>query len=234
MKNLKDRIKVVAFDADDTLWDNQSYYDNAEQVLSRVLAGYGTHDEISAALLETETRNMQSLGYGAKAFTISLMETALDVTSNSATGDMLAEILNAGKSVLDMSAEPFPGVEETLNTIKESGRYRMVLFTKGDLLDQQNKIERSGLGCHFDHIEIVSTKTVREYRDLCRRMDVMPEEFLMIGNSFKSDIAPVLEMGGYGIHIPFERTWQHELIEEYDHGHLVRISSLVEIMPFLL
>ena len=231
---MKESIKLIAFDADDTLWDNQSYYDNAEKVVCAVLSGYGTVEEISAALLKTETRNMAELGYGAKAFTISLMETALEVSCNRLSGDMLAQVLNAGKSVLKMSAEPFPGVREVLEKLVASGEYRIVVFTKGDLLDQQNKLARSGLERYFEHAEITSNKTVREYMSLCCRMGVAPEEFLMVGNSFKSDIAPVLEIGGYGIHIPFKYTWQHEVIDEYDHDHLMRAASFSEIAGLLL
>lgn len=231
---MKDNIKLVAFDADDTLWDNQSYYCNAEKVLCSVLSEYASEYDISSALLKTETMNMPALGYGAKAFTISLMETALEVSGGRLSGNMMMKILNAGKSVLEMSAEPFPGVMEVLVKLAAAGKYRLVVFTKGDLLDQQNKLSRSGLEKYFCHAEIVSDKTAKEYRSLCCRMGVSPDEFMMVGNSFKSDIAPVLEIGGYGVYIPFEHTWQHEVAEEYDHARLMRVSSFTEIADLLL
>lgn len=230
--NLRD-IKVLAFDADDTLWDNQSYYDNAEEVLKEELSAYMPADEVSASLLGIETANMKELGYGAKAFTISLMETALKVSGRKINGESLDRIMNAGKSVLKMACTPLEGVEKTLAEIQALGKYRMVLFTKGDLLDQQNKIEKSGLGKYFSHVEIVSDKSDKEYVGLCRKMHIAENELLMIGNSFKSDIAPVLRIGGYGIHIPFERTWQHEIIEEFEHDRLIRIEKFREILHCL-
>lgn len=227
------QIKVLAFDADDTLWDNQSYYDNAEKTFCEVLSEYTTAKEASEALFRTECANMPSLGYGAKAFTISLIETALKVSGEAIDGKSLAKILGAGKSVLEMPCTPLPGVEDTLAKLRAEGRYRMVLFTKGDLLDQQNKISKSGLGKYFSHIEITSKKTTKEYIELCRKMDITENELLMVGNSFKSDIEPVLMIGGCGIHIPFEHTWQHEKTDEYEHDNLVRITSFSELLKLL-
>lgn len=227
------QIKVLAFDADDTLWDNQSYYDNAEKTFCEVLSEYMTADRASEALFRTECANMPSLGYGAKAFTISLLQTALEISGEAIDGKAIAKILNAGKSVFGMPCTPLPGVEETLARIHADGRYRMVLFTKGDLLDQQNKISKSGLGKYFSHIEITSKKTTKEYIELCRKMDITENELLMVGNSFKSDIEPVLMIGGCGIHIPFEHTWQHEKTDEYEHDNLVRITSFSELLKLL-
>lgn len=234
MRDFKEKVKVIAFDADDTLWDNQSYYDRAEEIFCSVLAGYADRETASACLFSTETKNMHDLGYGAKAFTISMMEAALEISGRRISGESLEKILKAGKSVLGMPCCPLPGVEEGLARLKESARYDMVLFTKGDLLDQRNKIAASGLEDYFCHVEIVAAKTVEEYLALCRKIGVRPDEFMMAGNSFKSDIEPVLKIGGFGIHVPFERVWLHEVTEEYDHEHLLRVSSFGEIAGLLL
>lgn len=234
MQDIRNKVKVIAFDADDTLWDNQSYYDDAEKIFCSVLADYADSEAVSSALLRTETRNMQELGYGAKAFTLSMIETALELSGGRISGDKLGQILDAGKAVLKMSCCPLPGVREALEEIKASGKYEMVLFTKGDLLDQRNKLVRSGLEEYFGHVGIVADKTVKEYWELCGRMGVDAGELVMVGNSFRSDIEPVLKIGGFGIHVPFERTWQHEVVEEYDHERLFRVASFAEIPGLLL
>lgn len=234
MQDIKNKVKVIAFDADDTLWDNQSYYDDAEKVFCSVLGDYADSEAVSSALFRTETRNMQELGYGAKAFTLSMIETALELSGCCISGKKLEEILNAGKSVLKMSCCPLPGVREALEKIKASGKYEMALFTKGDLLDQRNKLVRSGLEEYFGHVGIVADKTVKEYGELCCRMGVDAGELVMVGNSFRSDIEPVLKIGGFGIHVPFEHTWQHEVVEEYDHERLFRVASFAEIPELLL
>lgn len=227
-------IKVVAIDADDTLWDNQSYYDRAGDEFSATLKEYGAADWLQDRLFETEIANMPLLGYGAKAVCISMMETAMDVSRGKVTTAQLAHILKSAKSLLEIPATPLPGVAETLEKLQSSGRYRLVLFTKGDLLDQQNKIMRSGLEHFFDSTVIVCNKGKKEYLELCDSEGILPGQLLMIGNSFKSDIQPVVELGGSGIHIPFHTMWKHEETEEFDSPDIVRLKEFSEVEDVLL
>lgn len=227
-------IKVIAIDADDTLWDNQSYYDRAGDFFADTLKEYGTADRLQDRLFETEIANMPLLGYGAKSVCISMMESAMEISGGKVSVAQLGDILKAAKSLLEIPATPLPGVRETLEKLKDSGRYRLVLFTKGDLLDQQNKIMRSGLAEFFDRTVIVSDKDRDEYLDLCDSEDIVPEQLMMIGNSFKSDIRPVVELGGSGIHIPFHTMWKHEEAEEFDSPYIVRLERFSDITELLL
>ena len=227
-------IKVIAVDADDTLWDNQSYYDRAGDFFADTLREYGQPGWLQDRLFETEIANMPLLGYGAKSVCISMMESAMEISGGKVSVAQLGGILRTAKSLLEIPATPLPGVRETLEKLKASGRYRLVLFTKGDLLDQQNKIMRSGLAPLFDTVMIVSDKGRKEYQDLCDSEGVMPAQLLMIGNSFKSDIRPVVELGGSGIHIPFHTMWKHEEAEEFDSPDIVRLERFSDITEVLL
>ena len=227
-------IKVIAIDADDTLWDNQSYYDRAGDFFAGTLKEYGTADWLQDRLFETEIANMPLLGYGAKSVCISMMESAMEISGGKVSVAQLGDILKAAKSLLEIPATPLPGVRETLEKLKDSGRYRLVLFTKGDLLDQQNKIMRSGLAEFFDRTVIVSDKDRDEYLDLCDSEDIVPEQLMMIGNSFKSDIRPVVELGGSGIHIPFHTMWKHEEADEFESPDIVRLERFSDITELLL
>lgn len=226
-------IKVLVFDADDTLWDIQSHFDRAEDIFTDELKEYGSAEELSEILYRTESSNMPILGYGAKAVCISMMETALDVSGGKVSGDSLIRILSAAKSLLSLPATPLPGVAETLKALKDLGRYRLIVLTKGDLLDQENKLRRSGLGEYFDKVVVVSEKGGKEYLDLCRSESVAPSEMAMVGNSFKSDIAPVVEIGGSGIYIPSRSIWRHEVVDEFSHPDIVRLDSFDGILPLL-
>ena len=177
--------------------------------------------------------NLECLGYGAKAFTISMVETALRMSGQKISAEKIQQIILLGKSLLQMPIELLPGVEETLKALKEQGGYHLVVATKGDLLDQERKLQRSGLMPYFDHIEIMSDKTEKEYTRLLQVLQVAPEEFLMIGNSLKSDIQPVLSIGGYGVHIPFEVMWQHEVVDTFTHPRLKQVKSPMELMDWL-
>lgn len=227
-------IKVVAVDADDTLWDNQSYYDRAGDVFTAELHEYGQPDWLQDRLFETEIANMPLLGFGAKSVCISMMETAMEVSRGKVSTARLEHILKTAKSLLEIPATPLPGVPGALERLRSSGRYRLVLFTKGDLLDQQNKIMRSGLSRFFDSTVIVSDKGRKEYLDLCDSEGIAPAQLLMIGNSFKSDIRPVVELGGSGIHIPFHTMWKHEEAEEFDSPDIVRLEKFGDVPQVLL
>lgn len=224
------RIKVIAFDADDTLWNLQSYFDQVEKEYCALLSDYGSARFISAELFKTESANMAELGYGVKAFTLSLIENAIRVSNGTVPAETLERIMKAGRSLHFIPATPLPGVYETLKTLHERGEQQMILFTKGELLDQEQKLRRSGLRPFFHDVHIVSDKTDDAYRHLCDLSFCSPESFMMVGNSFKSDILPVLRLGGWGVHIPSPYEWQHEKTEEFDHEHLIRLSHFADLL----
>ena len=227
------RIKVIAFDADDTLWDCQSHFERVERLFVSEMAPWGTEESLAEALLDTERSNMASLGYGSKAFCISLMETAFRVSDGAVDNARLQRLLAAGKALFTLPTTPLPQVRETLAQLRETGRWRLVAFSKGDLLEQENKLQRSGLLPLFDEVEIPSVKEVPQFRQLCRRLGIAPQELLMVGNSFKSDIAPVLEIGGYGILIPFHLMWKLEEAEPFEHPHLKTINAFSELKALI-
>lgn len=205
-------IQVIGFDADDTLWVNETYFLETEQKLRLLLAPYVDGETVSAELFRTESRNMPLYGYGVKAYILSVLETAIRITGGKVPASVLEQILALGKEQLTKPVELLDGVEETLNALV--GRYRLIVVTKGDLLDQEQKLRRSGIEHLFHHVEIMSDKTDREYRLLLKHLDIRPEEFLMIGNSVRSDILPPLELGSYAVHIPYHTTWEHEKVDE--------------------
>lgn len=226
-------IKIIAFDADDTLWNNESFFQEIERKYTGLLRSYGDMKKISSELFRTEMANLEQYGYGAKGFTLSMIETALRVSNLQVRTETLEEILLLGKYLLDMPIELLPGTEETLKTLKESNRYRLVVATKGDLLDQQRKLQRSGLTDYFDHVEIMSNKTEKDYIKLTETLQVSPDDFLMVGNSLKSDIQPVLAIGGYAVHVPYEIMWQHEVAENIEHPRLTRVKSINQLTELL-
>jgi putative hydrolase of the HAD superfamily len=227
------RIKVIAFDADDTLWDCQSWFDDVERKCCELLKPWATAREVSEGLFATERKNLSLTGYGTKAFTLSLIENAVRVSHEQLTGDIVMQLIDLGKELLNFPTTPLPEVQETLQQLADLRRYRLVVFTKGELMDQENKLRRSGLEGFFSHMETVSNKTEKEYRQLCENLNVAPEETVMVGNSFRSDIAPALEAGASAIHIPYHVVWELEKSEEYDHEKLRRITHFSEILDVL-
>ena len=226
-------IKVVAFDADDTLWDCQSWFDEVEHKCCELLKPWATAREVSEGLFATERKNLSLTGYGTKAFTLSLIENAVRVSHQQLTGDVVMQLIELGRELLLFPTTPLPEVQETLEQLSQSRRFQLVVFTKGELLDQENKLKRSGLEQYFSHMETVSNKTEKEYRQLCENLGVAPEQTLMVGNSFRSDIAPALSAGAYAIHIPYHVVWELEKSEEYPHERLVKIEYFGEILNIL-
>ena len=226
-------IKIIAFDADDTLWDCQSHFEEVENHLYSLIAPYC--EDPKHELFLTESGNMADLGYGCKAFTISIIETALHIAGNDLSATQLKELLAHSKSLLNLPATPLPEVEDTLKTLRNrlEGERKMVVFTKGELQDQENKLKRSGLLDYFDDVEITSDKSQREFLALCEHQQIHPSELLMIGNSLKSDIAPALAIGAWAIHIPFHVTWQLEHFDDIDHERLIKISRFSEILNYI-
>ena len=227
-------VKVLAFDADDTLWSNEPLFREAERKVAEALSEFGDFDYISDELYKVEFKNMGDYGFGAKAYVLSMIENAVNLTGGKLTGEQVMFIIDSGREILRNPATPLPGVEEALEKLSECGLYTMVLMTKGELLDQERKIARSGLAKYFRHIDIVSNKSQKKYLDLCDRMRISPEELLMVGNSFKSDIEPVIQLGGWGIYIPSETLWKLEHTEEYEHPRLVRADRFSDLPGILI
>lgn len=232
MEIFKD-IKVVAFDADDTLWDCQSHFEEITHRYCGLLAPWADAKTVADSLFDTERKNMPSLGYGTKAFTLSLIENAVKVSGGDVSGSIVGQIADMGRSLLQLPCKPLPEVEPTLARLYEEGRYKLVVFTKGELLDQENKLRRSGLSKYFQHVEIVSDKTRHAFLSLCRTMRISPCSMLMVGNSLRSDIAPALAIGAAAIHIPFHVIWALEHAEDINHERLVKISHFGEILELI-
>ena len=226
-------IKVIAFDADDTLWDCQTWFDEVEHKCCELLAPWATAREVSEGLFQTERKNLPLTGYGTKAFTLSLVENAVRVSREQLTGDIVMKLLMLGQDLLRFPTTPLPEVEETLQRLAQMRHYRLVVFTKGELMDQEGKLKRSGLEQYFSHVETVSNKTEREYRQLCENLSVAPEETLMVGNSFRSDIAPALAAGAWAVHIPYHVVWELEKSEEFPHERLRKISHFSELLEIV-
>lgn len=232
-KNEKD-IRAVIFDADDTLWDCQTWFDRAEDDYCRLLAPWVADPAtVKAELVRTERANMPLLGYGTKAFTLSAIETALRTTHGQVAPDVLQNIIDMGKRLLRFPVCNLPEVESTLQWLHGQGRWTLVVFTKGELMGQRDKLVRSGLLPYFSHVEIVADKTVDAYRQLCQTLRVEPGQTLMVGNSFRSDMAPALEAGAWAVHIPFHAVWALEVAEEYPHERLEKIAHFSQLKDCL-
>lgn len=226
-------IKVIAFDADDTLWNNEPFFRNAEHKLCQILAPYGTEEELSARIFDVEMANMPDYGYGAVAFTMSLIESAIKISNGEIPANKIGEIIEIGRQLVRLDATPLEGVFETLQALKSTGKYKLVVFTKGELLTQENKLKRSRLLPFFDRVFIVTDKQEADYRKLCQDMEIKPEELLMVGNSLKSDILPALNIGAIAIHIPYEIMWQHEIIDHFEHERMQQVDNIREIISML-
>ena len=225
IRQLADKdIRLIAFDADDTLWDCQGHFENVEKAYAQLLAPYADEPTVAEMLFQTETDNMPLLGYGSKAFTLSLVENAVKVSRGQISAADVLRIVELGKSLLQLPATPLPEVRSTLESLHQANRFAMVVFTKGELLDQENKFQRSSLSPLFDDIVVVSDKTKTEYTKLCSQFGTTLDHLLMVGNSFRSDIEPVLQLGGWAVHIPFSSIWRHEQTKEYCHPRLVTLS----------
>lgn len=229
-------IKVIGFDADDTLWHNENLFDRAQQRYREILARYHDSAAVDAALFATEMRNLPLYGYGVKSFTLSSVETAIELTKGAVSAAELREIMAVGREMLAHPVEMLPEVASVV--AKLSTEYRLVVITKGDLHHQERKIAASKLAAHFQAVEIVSEKDDETYARLFARHGIPVAEFAMVGNSVKSDILPVLQLGGAGVHIPYHITWQHEARFEAPGTHprfrqIERIEQLAGVLATL-
>ena len=219
-------ITTIAFDADDTLWHTERIFIDTKDKYKKLLAEYVDGDFIEQHLDETETNNIKHFGYGVKGFTLSMIETACELTEGRITGDKIKEIIGFAKEMLAAPIDVLEGVRETIEEL--AGKYRLMVITKGDLLDQETKLARSGLGDYFDAFEIVPRKDAKIYKYVMRRHEIAPDEFLMVGNSLKSDVLPVLEAGARAVFVPYETEWFHERVsdEELEGKQFGRIETM--------
>jgi len=227
------RIRTLAFDADDTLWHHQNLFEETQERFRALLRLYHGDAWIDTQLHETEMRNLRHFGYGVKGFMLSMVETAIQLTEGRMVGSEIQQILNIGKEMLDRPIELMPGVAQVLESLSRD--YELMVITKGDLFDQETKLARSGLGPLFTKFEVVSEKDSATYAAILKRHGIGPGHFMMVGNSLKSDIQPVLDIGGRAVHVPYELQWSHDRVEgmNLDTHAYFEIASLAELPELL-
>ncbi|WP_264548705.1 HAD family hydrolase [Flavobacterium sp. N2820] len=224
--------KIIAFDADDTLWHNEPYFDEAQERFCVLFQDYASSQEILGLILNHQIKNLPLYGFGIKAFTLSMIESALELTNHKISGQNIQKVIQIGKDLLQKPVELLPNVTEVLEQLK--GSHKLIVATKGDLKDQHRKLHDSGIGAYFHHIEVMSDKAELDYEKMLGRLDCKAEDFLMIGNSLKSDVLPVLNIGGHAIHIPYHTTWEYEKIDfEIEHDNFKSFTNITEILPLL-
>lgn len=224
--------KIIAFDADDTLWHNEPYFDEAQERFCQLFQDYASSQEILGLILNHQVKNLPLYGFGIKAFTLSMIETALQLTNHQISGKGIEKIITIGKDLLQKPVELLPNVEDVLKTLH--GKYKLVVATKGDLKDQHRKLHDSKIGHYFHHIEVLSDKTELDYEKMLTRLDCKAQDFLMIGNSLKSDVLPVLNLGGFAIHVPYHTTWEYEKIDfEIEHKNFLALKNIENILTIL-
>jgi putative hydrolase of the HAD superfamily len=226
-------IDIIAFDADDTLWHNETLFQLTHEKYEVLLSEYHSTEWIRKKLFQTEMRNLEYFGYGIKGFTLSMIETAIQLTEGRIKGSRIQTIIDFARQMIKAPVELLEHAEETVNTLFQS--YPLMLITKGDIFDQESKIARTGLSERFKHIEILSHKTAASYRKVLKKHAIEPERFLMVGNSLKSDILPVLEIGGHAVFIPYPLCWEHEKVDEskLDRVHYHQLKH-IGMLPQLL
>jgi putative hydrolase of the HAD superfamily len=229
------KISTIGFDADDTLWHNESIFEDAHRRYCELLARWHDAATVERTLFATEMRNLERFGYGIKSHALSSIETAIGLTEGAISAEEIHAIIDLAKGMLDHPVELLEGAAEVVPALAK--RHRLVLITKGDLRDQERKVRKSGLEAHFEEVEIISEKDTSIYRRLLARHGVAPEEFVMVGNSLKSDILPVLDLGGFGVYVPYRITWQAEQAEPPAEGaaagRFFTIPNLHALPPLL-
>jgi putative hydrolase of the HAD superfamily len=226
-------LKVIAFDADDTLFVNEPYFQETEQKFCNLMSDYLSQQGLSQELFRIEIQNLELYGYGIKGYILSMIEAAMNISNKTISIEVISKIIEYGKELLEKPIELLDGVEETLSQLQ--GNYKLIVATKGDLKDQQSKLHRSGLGHYFHHIEVMADKQEVNYIKLLKRLEINADEFFMIGNSLKSDVLPVLAIGGFAVHIPFHTTWEHEKVShKVEHPNFKTVEKITDVLPMLL
>lgn len=208
------KIEMIAFDADDTLWHGEVHYLDALVELIEILAPWGSPDQIDTALAEIEMKNLPIYGYGVKAFVLSMIEGALQISKGQIPTHAIEKILSIGRAMLETEIVLLPHVTDTLEELSRD--YPLMVITKGDLLDQTSKVSRSGLEKFFPLVEVVNDKTPESYRLILDKFQINPKNLVMVGNSIRSDVLPVLTLGGKAVYIPANTTWEHEMVPDFD------------------
>lgn len=225
-------ITTIGLDADDTLWHNETFFRLTQARFAQLLEPYAPADTLHQQLLAAEWRNLGDYGYGVKGFTLSMIETAIEVSKGTVDARVIAEILSAGREMLAHPIELLPHVFDTITQLSQ--RYQLLLITKGDLLDQERKLAQSGLGDLFHGVEIVSEKTAQAYEKIAQKHGARCCDMVMVGNSMKSDVLPMIAAGGYGVHIPYAQTWELERAEApQDQTRFVCIQTLADL-PYVV
>jgi putative hydrolase of the HAD superfamily len=225
-------LTTICFDADDTLWHNERFFRLTEDRFVELLSAFAEADHLKERLLDAERRNIERYGYGIKGFTLSMIETALQVTENRVPGEVIADLIAAGQEMLRHPIDLLPGARDTVAAL--AGEFRLLLITKGDLIDQERKLAQSGLGDLFDGVEIVSEKTSQVYREIFSGRGIAPDSAMMVGNSLKSDVNPVIATGGWGVYVPFGEAWVLEAAPPPEgHPRYREIAGLTEVPPLV-
>ena len=209
------QIDVIAFDADDTLWHNETLSSDAQSIFQELLAAYDGHHAVLDELYETEMANLPSFGYGIKSFALSMIETAIRISGGQIPAGEIQRIIDIAKGMKQAPVSLLDHVQDVIQAL--SATHRLMLITKGDLLDQERKVAHSGLAPHFESVEVVTEKTADVYRALLAKHNVAPQRFIMVGNSLRSDILPVVSLGARAVYIPYHLTWAHETVLEHPH-----------------
>lgn len=229
-------LTTIGFDADDTLWQNEAFFRLTQQHFAKLLADFAEADHLHDRLLAAERRNLGQYGFGVKGFTLSMIETAIEVTEGRVSAGVIAEIMAAGREMLAHPIELLPQAQAAVTALAHD--YHVLLITKGDLLDQERKLAQSGLGDLFHGVEIVSDKTSAVYANLFARHGAVADQAMMVGNSLKSDVLPVLEVGGWGVYVPHDLTWALEHAEEPQgqprYHRLVTLGELPDLVASLV
>ena len=230
---MKTRIKVIGFDADDTLWDNQPQFDEVITEFARLLSPYCPEKTACEEIHRIQVENLPIYGFGAKSLALSMTQAACQLSSNRISAAGIEKIIRLGKKLLSTPVKLLDSAETVVKRLKE--KYILILITKGDLVDQKRKLCGSGLDKYFHYIEILSDKKIENYQDLFKRLELNPEEFAMVGNSLKSDVIPVLELNAHAIYVPYHLTWEHEHVDNYEppHEKFIQIEKLSDLLSIL-
>ncbi len=230
---MKRKYKYIGFDADDTIWENENYFRETEHKFVELMSDYCDEKSAMDALYQTEIDNLKDYGFGVKGFILSMVETAMRLSHNKVSNSDITKMINLGKELLNKPVIFIDGIENVLKSLCAKG-YKLIVATKGDLLDQERKLAKANIEKYFHHIEIMSDKQEANYEKLLGHLDIEPKDFLMIGNSLKSDVLPVINIGGAAVHIPFHTTWVHEHVEHPEglknFWELEKVSQLEEVL----